>query len=44
VRARASWARARFFSRNGAGAGTEEKDSVGQDNGHNPLSSGSLKP
>ena len=35
LKARASWARTRFFSRNGAGAGTEEKDSVGQDNGHN---------
>jgi uncharacterized protein involved in exopolysaccharide biosynthesis len=44
VRARASWARTRFFSRNGAGAVSEAKDSVGQDNGHHPLSSGSLKP
>jgi capsule polysaccharide export protein KpsE/RkpR len=44
VRARASWARARFFSRNGAGAVSEEKDSGSQDNGHNPLSGGSLKP
>jgi uncharacterized protein involved in exopolysaccharide biosynthesis len=43
VSARASWARMRFFSRNGAGAVFEEKDSVSQSDGSKPLSGGSLK-
>jgi uncharacterized protein involved in exopolysaccharide biosynthesis len=44
VRARATKARMRWASSNGAGAVSEEKDSVNQDNGGNPLSGGSLKP
>jgi uncharacterized protein involved in exopolysaccharide biosynthesis len=43
VRARATKARMRWASSNGAGAVSEEKDSVNQDNGGNPLSGGSLK-
>ena len=44
VSARAKWARMRWASGNGAGAVSEEKDSVSQDNGHGVPPGGALKP
>ena len=44
VRARATKARMRWASRNGAGAVSEERDCMNQDNGHGTPPSGALKP
>jgi capsule polysaccharide export protein KpsE/RkpR len=43
VRARASWARKHWASRNGAGAETGERDSTSQDNGQGVPPNGALK-